>query len=395
MPPPPTSKQHSSNGPIVWLTLSSNQGMSCTRELMLLAHQQGYRAGLIETEIGNAHAPILQAMDNAAGFVLETPDVVGVPEFRDALIAAVRKGKRLLVTTRSSEFNDLLIEFDLAVTTKKLWHPSGAFGDERVALVHNPARRTVAMTEKLLHGSRWTTVQLPMRVWYGGSSAPFLVADDDAALIDALTDIVVPTTPREMCCGGYWPVKQDGPSGVLLIAGGVFGDPYITVGGDVFAGIRANVNLAVPVLQWLAGDQVLHTGPRDLIEAIELSLYDIVESRMRKEYGQDWTSRGLPEKVQANIAKRGSSGQLPAEARLFLIELLIAIETNWHLFATTLEQSAANKPDLAWLRRCNDIRNRLAHPKRLQHEPISADELRLLEERHQWLLEKVDKPRWQ
>lgn len=385
MPPPLTSKQQSSTGPIVWLTLSSNHEMSRTRELMLLASQQGYRAHFIEVADGKVHASILQAMEVAAGFVLETPDVVLIPEYRDALIAAVRRGKRLLVTTHSSEFNDLLIEFDLAVTAKKLWHPSGAFGNERVALVHNPARRTVAMTEKLLHGSRWTTVQLPMSAWYGGSSAPFLVTDDDAALIDARTDLFVPTSPRERCCGGYWPVRQDGPSGVLLIAGGVFGDPYVTVSGDVFAGIRANVNLAVPVLQWLAGDLLLHTGPRDLVEAIELLLYDIVESRMRKEYGQTWTSRGLPEKVQAKIAERGSYGQLPAEARLCLIDLLIAIENNWHLFATTLEQSAANKPDLAWLRRCNDIRNRLAHPKRLQHEPISADELRLLEERHQWL----------
>jgi hypothetical protein len=93
--------------------------------------------------------------------------------------------------------------------------------------------------------------------------------------------------------------------------------------------------------------------------------------------------------LRNKIATRGPSGTVPLTARLCLIDLRVTIEANWQLFATLFDQGASKRPDLKWLVRCNEIRNRLAHPMRLQNEPVTSAENRFLEERFRWLEQKV------
>jgi hypothetical protein len=58
------------------------------------------------------------------------------------------------------------------------------------------------------------------------------------------------------------------------------------------------------------------------------------------------------------------------------------IEKQWRLFAPFFEESGKGRSkSLEWFARLNEIRNRNAHPIKLRHRPLDAEEVQFLKDR--------------
>ena len=107
----------------------------------------------------------------------------------------------------------------------------------------------------------------------------------------------------------------------------------------------------------------------DIIEDIELQLFDWMIHALKEEYGDDWWTKGVKTPIRTNCAIRqeeeGENDKVPKWAYLTLIDIKAIIEGNWQLFSDVMEvvsnvngkRKAAN-----WIIYINDTRKLWAHP---------------------------------
>lgn len=377
---------------VLWLSLASNLTDHGHEEFIRLANRFNCSIDFIRLPPPITDSQFQTLVQAADAFVVTMEDVVGHPEFRNAVVAAVRGGKRMLVLGPRRDLNPLLIEFDLGVTEDRLCDTTTFTDDDRTLFVRADGMGGHPVAHALFESSPITTVGGPTRVWYGVSAVPTLKAGAQVRLLTP-GDFFEPAGPRLMCCGGLWPLEPKTTEGVLLIAGNCFRNPFVGPTGKFFPGIRANIALAESVITWLRGD--LKTTARvglaiEMLHGIEVGLYDIVVAVLKRHYNSSsdaWWYEGVPLEMRTKAAELSeeSKGKIPKEQGFYLIAYRKIIESNWSVFAPHFEADKQGKKSLAWMQSLNDLRNRLSHPLRVRSEPITAAETTELRTRHEWI----------
>jgi hypothetical protein len=133
-----------------------------------------------------------------------------------------------------------------------------------------------------------------------------------------------------------------------------------------------------------------------LLESIEVRLSDWVIALLKKEYGQDWWTDGIPTSVRVQCAERqeeeGTRRRVPPEAYLTLIDLRTIIQRNWSLYKDTMEAvcgSAGKERATQWLVDVNELRKLWAHPLKQRHLPPDPGKIAELRNLRQRLVERL------
>ncbi|MPZ68690.1 MAG: hypothetical protein GEU71_04085 [Actinobacteria bacterium] len=125
------------------------------------------------------------------------------------------------------------------------------------------------------------------------------------------------------------------------------------------------------------------------LKGIELSLFDCTTELLKKEFSEndrDWWWKGVPEPVRVEVATRAQRSRFdgPPEFYFDLSHLIRIIQSHWSWFRGYFPGLANMGKDAAMRRlsfsRLLDLRNREAHPIRLQHQPITDMEFEYLAE---------------
>lgn len=305
----------------------------------------------------------------------------------------IQNGKRLLVVASNSfvtqedttELNSLLLAFDMGITTDKIFMRNNPTRDERLLLLRSKDQ-TYAWDSPLLKDVEDIVVQQPQLLWYGKDAGPFLVCPTGAELVDSWDLLKI--GPRELACAGIWPVQRENRVRVLVLAGGILHNPYQGITGQSFPGITRNQTFARNLINWLA-----NAGPQPsasisnvavTLHAIEVGLHDVITAILQKEFGKDSWTKGVPKKIRKDAVqlREEEDRAAPEEAYLYLLDRKEIIEKQWRLFAPFFEESGKGRSkSLEWFARLNEIRNRNAHPIKLRHRPLDAEEVQFLKDR--------------
>ncbi len=126
--------------------------------------------------------------------------------------------------------------------------------------------------------------------------------------------------------------------------------------------------------------------PGELVNKIEVILFDKIVKALETTHGDDWWS-AVPENIRVECAtkmerERESAGQdIPAHAYLTFIDLRTIIEKNWSTFGSLMENISGRqgkRPATSWMVEVNEFRNRWAHPIKqrfVQTAPVSTSRL--------------------
>ena len=365
---------------ILWLSLAENVNDAPFCDLINLARQTGISISPVETPPPIDSAQFSGSLVRADGYLLTFQDIIHHDPFREQIIAEVKKGKKLLVSCTGLDFNELLVEFDLAITKDLLCGPSDLFGDERTLLVRHQDQ-TNSTAQALLNGTD-LTVSSPSRVWYGSTAHPLFSAPVNSRVLNE-SDYFEDPGPRDLCCGGLWVRQSDGPAGVLVLAGAALCDPCTGITGKFFPGIRANVRFTERLLDWLIGEVVVEPAAGaavEMLHKIECSLHDLLMHGLKQHFQngpKDWWYRGIPESLRKKAAELSeeSMGHIRKEQGFYFISYKTIIEHNWGFFEPHFDpKKQGKKKALNWILEVNEIRNRLSHPLRLREHPLTSAE---------------------
>lgn len=373
---------------VLWLSLAENMVDHRYGELIALADQHACTIDFVRLfpPFTDEHfAALVQSSDS---FIVSMNDVVCYAPFRAAVVAAVRAGKRLLVLTPRMNLNELLKEFDLAVTKHRLCDTTTFTNDSRTLYIRSPRNSGHPITHALFADAALTTIGSPSRMWYRGEALPLLVAGEGTRLLTP-ENFFEPTGARVLCAAGFWPLEPKKKEGVLVFAGNCFNNPLVA-SGKFLPGIRANVALAEAVIEWLRGD--LEPTPNlglvvERLHAIEVGLYDIVVTILKRHFTETpdaWWYEGISDGMRKKAAELSeeSKGEIPKEEGFFFIAYKKIIEENWTLFNPYFETDKKGKKSIDWMQALNDLRNRLSHPMRIRKKPVTAAETRLVSSRY-------------
>lgn len=122
----------------------------------------------------------------------------------------------------------------------------------------------------------------------------------------------------------------------------------------------------------------------ELLNKIEVILFDKVVSGLKAAYGSDWW-RAVPEPTRVECAtrkERESKGEnIPPHAYLTFIDLRAIIDKNWPTFGPLMETISGGQGRRAatgWLVQLNELRNTWAHPIKqrfVSSVPVSGSQL--------------------
>ena len=134
----------------------------------------------------------------------------------------------------------------------------------------------------------------------------------------------------------------------------------------------------------------------DIISRIEVKIQKTVLDELMREFGSketDWFFEGVPKTVRKKVDDRineeqGRSGG--REQNFDFIDYREIAVSNWSLFENILADGKGNKEARTrWIVEVNDIRKRAVHASKGTSLPVTGEQLASLEERWQWLRQKV------
>lgn len=123
----------------------------------------------------------------------------------------------------------------------------------------------------------------------------------------------------------------------------------------------------------------------ELLNKIEVILYDKVVRALRTAHGSDWWRAAVPESIRVDCVtkkeREPSGADIPVHAYLTFIDLRAIIDRNWSIFAPLMETISGHqgkRPGTRWLVELNTLRNTWAHPIKQRFVPaveVAATEL--------------------
>ncbi|MCO7199596.1 hypothetical protein [Pseudoalteromonas sp. OANN1] len=118
----------------------------------------------------------------------------------------------------------------------------------------------------------------------------------------------------------------------------------------------------------------------DVIERIEVTLFEHLIDTLKKEGGDSWWSDMVPQNIRSNCVVRREEEKghetMPPEAYLDLVSMRDIIKKNWLLFSSIMEKvSLEGGKDKAtsWIIEINEVRKVLAHPLKAKFKSVSGD----------------------
>jgi len=159
---------------------------------------------------------------------------------------------------------------------------------------------------------------------------------------------------------------------------------------DIFSVNRSLMNSS-PFNLFLLNQEVLSKDEDserdygDIVQDIELMLFEWLLESVKINCGANWWTVGIPEKVRIECVTRrefeGEHERLPAEAYLSLIDFREIARKNWNLFSKGMETiSGESGKDRAtqWLVDLNEFRKLWAHPIKRRFTNIKLEKIEKL-----------------
>jgi len=135
---------------------------------------------------------------------------------------------------------------------------------------------------------------------------------------------------------------------------------------------------------------------RDLIDNIQMILYDNVFRRLKKHFGQnesEWWVKGVPQSVRENCAKlrENDPERKNLEQYITLIDYFTIAYHNWSFFEEYMAFTKDGGKDkkLAWLKDLNKIRNKTHH---VEKWPLSKEEVDLVRKIAEEVVKRFSSP---
>ena len=144
-----------------------------------------------------------------------------------------------------------------------------------------------------------------------------------------------------------------------------------------------NLSSKILPLNLVVLDRLLEAEPNtpsigDMIEDIELQLFDWVIKTLTMEYDDEWWVRGVKNPIRIRCAttqeSEGEGNNIPKWGYLTLIDLKEIIESNWELFSGVMEEVSnfqGKAKATRWIKDINEKRKLWAHP--LKQRFVSID----------------------
>lgn len=319
-------------------------------------------------------------LDEAAGLVLASDTVLHNAQARAGIRSAIRSGKNLLVLADSGPtalLNEFIDPYGMELTSIRVRRgEADADGNDGPALIRiERGKYPGAFRDPvLLDGVDSVAIQQPSLIRYGGDAMAVLtipVEDEAFRVEDGATDTLRTWTSPAATCVAHG--QLDGDAGaVMVVSGGVLGDPYRGALGDHFPGITANRRFAQNILCWLTKEQpIVYDRPTTgfiLVDRIERRLVEYVQRRLERALPH-WWEDGVPEPIRVKCASRCEEERntLPKAAYLDLIDMKRIIDCHWTLFDRAFASvgwTGSKKVALDWVLQLNEIRRTVMHPTR-------------------------------
>lgn len=144
-----------------------------------------------------------------------------------------------------------------------------------------------------------------------------------------------------------------------------------------------NLSSKILPLNLVLLDRIIEQEPNtpnigDIIEDIELQLFDWMIESLQQEYGEKWWTKGVKDTIRVKCATtqehEGEDDSIPKWGYLTLIDIKAIIEGNWNLFSAVMEEvshSQGKAKATSWITYINEKRKLWAHP--LKQRFISID----------------------
>jgi hypothetical protein len=376
----------------MWLEVDAGFRHESFREFTVVAEDHDLRVMPIPID---RSTPLEAALESASAFVLRTTAYIEQEPLGDQFLRALDTGKRclVLVPPRGRSIRDGKItlhddvnpwfeerfgiatvddqHFDLSRWRDPEWQDRRD-KDELVARPASPREKL----DTLLSGVERVIVERPFIVRCLEQSQPLLAVQNK----DVVTHVDLPLpedhiTDDDECVAATWSRPGSGtPQLVVLGAPGCISDPFLQPP-------RAdNRRFAENIVRWLGGERFaleLASEAKTLIDEVELTLGEIVRSRLAAKYGGAWWN-GIPRSRLEKILTRRPD--VPLEQALDLSDQIGLIQRDYDLAAELYQFGgrSRNKSASHWAR-VVQLRNRAAHPVRLV-DPITECDLDLLRE---------------
>jgi hypothetical protein len=319
-----------------------------------------------------------QQIGNAAGYIITHTDIVGDSHLNAVLKAEIESGKRILVNNPTSQLNGWLIDYDIALTTKKFFtrKPRPLTDPDGTTVILQIESQENELATSLMRGNYEIEMDGPRPVWYGKNATPLLVASDDMEVVnrgDRLGEVDV----HKEACAVVWPVGDAKKHQVLVLGGFCINNPLLAGRKQINAGLPANRRFVKNLLRWVVGDLEVGSEPRgnalQKLHAVEVSMLDVIKGVLQKEFGDCWWYE-IPIAIRQAAAQlhEERKGKVPKEGCLHFIHLATIVENHWRLFEPVFVPKRCGKKELSQrFKRLNELRNRLSHPARLLFEPLA------------------------
>ena len=128
----------------------------------------------------------------------------------------------------------------------------------------------------------------------------------------------------------------------------------------------------------------------ELLNQIEVMLYDWLLRELKGKFGDKWWVEGVPvtsrKQCSSRVEEEGKGN--PPEAYLTFIDLRDIIRSNWDIFGPTIEkivEAYGKERATKWLVELNEMRKIWAHPIKQRFQSLPADSQTLLQSYRQKL----------
>jgi len=123
----------------------------------------------------------------------------------------------------------------------------------------------------------------------------------------------------------------------------------------------------------------------EVIEDIELQLFDWILTMLKSEFGDKWWTEGIKKTIRQNCASKqedeGVSDSVPKEAYMTLIDIRAIIECNWNLFSSVMEEVSGlngKAKSTSWINDINEKRKLWAHPLKQRFVTIEPSAIKMV-----------------
>ncbi len=123
----------------------------------------------------------------------------------------------------------------------------------------------------------------------------------------------------------------------------------------------------------------------DIIEDIELQLFDWMIEVLKDNHEDKWWTKGVKEPIRIKCASiqesEGEDDNVPKWAYLTLIDIKAIIEANWKLFSSAMEEVSSfqgKSKATSWISEINEKRKLWAHPLKQRFVSIDPSDINMV-----------------